>query len=140
MKKHDLTDEEILQRIKPHVDDAQQAFYDAHLRNLSVDVLEARKHEHRSVLLRRATLALGTIGAAALLYLLPIPTNHTAGTDQPAGDDAYSAAPSWPSAEEADAYIESLVEAESVDLLSEAADADPLLLSDRDVDQLFEGL
>ncbi len=141
MKKHDLTDEEILQRIKSHVDDtAQQALYDPPIRNLSVNVLQAQQQRRRGILVRRTAVALGTIGAATVLYLMPLQQPDLATADPGAAASEAATTASWSAAEEADAYMESLVEAESVDLLSEAADADPLLLSDRDVDQLFEGL
>ena len=37
-------------------------------------------------------------------------------------------------------YVDDIIEEESIEILADAADPDPMLLTDEDIDHLFEGL
>ena len=134
------TDEQLLEQIKQRVDgDERNRFFDDRLRNLSVDVLRARDSKRKGTFaIGSASLALGAVATAIILVVMdplsssdPMPM-----TNQP------STAVESTSLNTALAttYVDDLVEEESIELLAEAVDTDPLLLTDDDIDNLFEGL
>ena len=138
-QKHDQTDEELLDQIKARLDRSEKdRFFDQRLRTLSVDVLAAREQrQRRSRVVRTATLAIGSVATAVLLFVLD-PFSSTVETPVVTMPVAESATVT--NVDLATSYVDDIIEEESIEILAEAADPDPILLSDEDIDQLFEGL
>lgn len=138
-QKHDHTDEELLDQIKARLDRSEKdRFFDQRLRTLSVDVLAAREQrQRRSRVVRTATLAIGSVATAVLLFVLD-PFSSTVETPVVTMPVAESATVT--NVDLATSYVDDIIEEESIEILAEAADPDPILLSDEDIDQLFEGL
>lgn len=138
-QKHDQTDEELLDQIKARlVRSEKNRFFDQQLRTLSVDVLAAREQrQRRSRVMRTATFAFGSIATAVLLFVLD-PFSSTVETPVATVPVAGSAAVT--NVDLATSYVDDIIEEESIEILAAAVDPDPILLSDEDIDQLFEGL
>jgi len=138
-QKHDHTDEELLDQIKARLDRSEKdRFFDQRLRTLSVDVLAAREQrQRRSRVVRTATLAIGSVATAVLLFVLD-PFSSTVET--PVVTMPVAESVTVTNVDLATSYVDDIIEEESIEILAEAADPDPILLSDEDIDQLFEGL
>lgn len=138
-QKHDQTDEELLDQIKARLDRSEKnRFFDQRLRTLSVDVLAAREQrQRRSRVVRTATLAIGSVATAVVLFVLD-PFSST--MEKPVPTASVAEASTVTNVDLATIYVDDIIEEESIEILAEAAEADPILLSDEDIDHLFEGL
>ncbi len=138
-RKHNHTDEELLDAVKQRLDAREtERFFDQRLRTLSVDVLAAQERaKRRSSVIRTASLALGTVATAITLFFIdPFgATDQTSITTMPAPPSTAVS-----NVDLATTFVDDIIEEESLDLLAEASDPDPLVLTSEDIDQLFEGL
>ena len=138
-QKHDHTDEELLDQIKDRLDRGdREPFFDQRLRTLSVDVLAARqRRQRRSRVVRTASLAIGSVATAIIHVVLdPFGSSEQA----PIASAPAMVTSNVATVDLATTYVDDIIEEESIEILADAADPDPMLLTDEDIDHLFEGL
>lgn len=137
--KHDHTDEELLEVVKQRLDSGEtDRFFDQRLRTLSVDVLQARDTAtRRTSMIRNVSLAVGTVATAIILFVV----DPFGAADQPQQTTVSATQEiSVSNVDLATTFVDDIIEEKSLELLAEASEPDPLVLTDEDIDQLFEGL